>query len=611
MSSSTPQKRQRTSLDTDELSFAESIRVVLATRVAGDGPLYPHLSAHDAALIHLGRSVTDALRVVAENIELACDELHTTRLAIHASIDTRCDELERRIRDAGAVKNAALERELIAVDAALERWRSDSAIVREAVAGLPDVALVAQHTALLARLDGAEAQVLALPTAVIEHPMVSLRTDIPGLLSNIACFGRVFAPLSVTAADLSLVSEGIPLRLQAGGTLRLRLSLGARHANQCPDELEASLSKLIGVCRLSITLQPEVAAANADVTFSHDIIHRTSLLISVSTSSSCPPCIDHIRVNALCIAGQHVDVLGFPLVVPVVRGIQIGLRLEAEVQPLLVSAPSISREGHLYVPGRHGTGKASVVRVYDTDGSALPDVPIPGLGLWGGPCWTAHAYDGDEPLLLATISDYDGTCRLLAVNSTTHEVRWTTARGTMAPGEGVAALPTQGLVITLSNRGKTLSTHRLSDGTRVGSTVALDLDCSLAADAAAGVVFGTTFVCSPSAVDGCVIHAWSWDRQSVSGFCLQDRQFPSDNTFARCHHPLTVVPPSHIDGSSYLIAGQHMDGVSQLFVFSLPGLVLVHKHTLMEMQVIALAADSCSGERLSPSVTLCRLLFTF
>jgi len=58
------------------------------------------------------------------------------RATLHAAIDARCDDLEAGLSRAESAKIAALERELVAVDAALERWRSETRVVQDAVASL-------------------------------------------------------------------------------------------------------------------------------------------------------------------------------------------------------------------------------------------------------------------------------------------------------------------------------------------------------------------------------------------------------------------------------------------------------------------------------------------
>ena len=64
-----------------------------------------------------------------------------------------CDALAASVDSAEASKTAALEPELVSVDAALERWRAESGAVREAASSLSDVDLEKQHATLSSRLD--------------------------------------------------------------------------------------------------------------------------------------------------------------------------------------------------------------------------------------------------------------------------------------------------------------------------------------------------------------------------------------------------------------------------------------------------------------------------
>ena len=67
---------------------------------------------------------------------------------------------------------------------------------------------------------------------MVELPLpVGLLADAPALLSSIAVYGRVLEPLPITAAS-NLSLEVVPSRVRPDGTMRLRLSLGARHAAQ-------------------------------------------------------------------------------------------------------------------------------------------------------------------------------------------------------------------------------------------------------------------------------------------------------------------------------------------------------------------------------------------
>jgi len=69
---------------------------------------------------------------------------------------------------------SALERELVAVDAALERWRAESRAIRAESSAMSDAELMTEEAALSSRLDDLEAQLRALPTAVVEPPYLGL-----------------------------------------------------------------------------------------------------------------------------------------------------------------------------------------------------------------------------------------------------------------------------------------------------------------------------------------------------------------------------------------------------------------------------------------------------
>ena len=151
------------------------------------------------------------------------------------------EELAASITASETRKVASLERELVAVDAALERFRTDSGVVQEAVSTLSEADLEAQHAALSSRLDGMEAQLQTLPAAVVEPPFVGLIADATSLLSSIVNFGRVIAPLPVS---LGVRLEPAPSSVRLGASLRLRLSVGDLHAAESAEELEVSLGKL-------------------------------------------------------------------------------------------------------------------------------------------------------------------------------------------------------------------------------------------------------------------------------------------------------------------------------------------------------------------------------
>jgi len=94
------------------------------------------------------------------------------------------------------------------------------------------------------------------------------------LLASIAGFGRVVAPVCITAADVTL--EGLPSHVRPGQTLQLRLALGARHADQSTEELEVSLGALAAATRCAATRSAGT-----------DILAQISALLTPSPTMRC------------------------------------------------------------------------------------------------------------------------------------------------------------------------------------------------------------------------------------------------------------------------------------------------------------------------------------
>ena len=191
--SSQPRKRLRE---------GQAVTAISSTPPVDDTPLNWRLAAAsagvsgaDAFLLHLGRSIAAALQSIREASEDARVQLRELRSTVISAIGARFDELNARIDSADASKTASLEREFVAVDAALERWRAASGAPLDAVSALTIQVPSTHHAALSCRLDDMKAQLQALPTAVVEPPFVALLADTPALLSSIADFGRVLAPL--------------------------------------------------------------------------------------------------------------------------------------------------------------------------------------------------------------------------------------------------------------------------------------------------------------------------------------------------------------------------------------------------------------------------------
>ena len=156
---------------------------------------------------------------------------------------------------------------------------------------------------------------------MVELPLpVGLLADAPALLSSIAVYGRVLEPLPITAAS-NLSLEVVPSRVRPDGTMRLRLSLGARHADQSTEELEVSLAPVATTISTVASFEVPGAEPQALVpTISTDPARRCLYVSLVIPDSS--PAESFIRLSRASVADRSV--LGLPdvIIIPVCRGIR-------------------------------------------------------------------------------------------------------------------------------------------------------------------------------------------------------------------------------------------------------------------------------------------------
>ena len=240
--------------------------------------------------------------------------------------------------------------------------------------------------------------------------------------------------------------------------------------------------------------------------------------------------------------------------------------------------PCISPEGRVYCP----LGLGPEVLVFEFDGSPLPGLTVDSLGLSASTRWASYA-DGEAPSLLLLNMNY-ASSRLVSVDPATRTVRWTSSAGGFNERAGIATLASLGVVII--NTSDHLFAHRLSDGSRVGSLSVPGLGRFLAADPATGSVFGSF------ADNGYVVHAWSCAAYEAGVRIASDGPVAAAGTIHDTR-PLAVVPPAPGKRVSHLVVGVAFS--STLLVLSLPGLSLVHTHSLEGMQVMGLAADPWGG----------------
>ena len=552
----------------------------LASRVDHTTPTWWHrvasaagVTGADAFLVHLGRSIAVAQGSLADAAELARAQLQTTRSALHVAIDIRCDELSARIDSAEASKAASLERELVAVDAALERWRTESGAVREALSSLRDADLEAQHAALSSRVDALDAQLQALPTCLVEPPVVALLADARVLLLSIADMGHVVAPLPISASDVTL--ERMPNSIRYGDSLRLRLILGPRHVAQSVEELELSLGMLAEATQVEATLECFGVEPNHLLPkFESDAAQRCLQLhfdapLSLPVGSS-------VGILAVSVAGAPV--MGLPLSIPARRGVSAPLLLILP-ESYASAPPCISPDGRVYCFG-FGTG----ILVFDEDGSPLPGLPIKDLGL--SPCiYNAAFVDTAVPTLLFL----DTQSRLVALDPATRAIRWSFEGDHHYDSdelENLAVFPSLGVVLIFW-RGSAC-VYRLSDGSRLGKVDFPGLTIFMGSDPATGTVYGDIWTEDDGDV-ATFFQSWSYDAIGIvqHGPVLAAKA-------GRGGRPFAIMPPVPGKAVSHLIVGQNRND-EELIVLALPSLTLVHTHVMKGLHVTGLAADPWGG----------------
>lgn len=289
---------------------ADAIRTTLSARCGNDWPpgawraaaTAAGVSGADAFLCSLSRSIAAALESLADYAEAARVRLQSARQAIPDDCSSHIEDLEARIEYAATSKRAALEREACAVDAVLELLRAERSAATGAVASVSDSELLAMHAELSARLDAAEAQLLALPTAVVESPIVVLVVDEHALQADLSVAARVITPRAVTAAHLTV--DGAPSFARPGCTLAFHLVLqSTTHEDQSVEELAVSLGAAAAAVHVEVALEAQGAVPQplqADAS-ARTAGRRVSISIAVPVDA---PVGSSIRFVPLTVFGQ-------------------------------------------------------------------------------------------------------------------------------------------------------------------------------------------------------------------------------------------------------------------------------------------------------------------
>lgn len=221
--------------------------------------LPPHWQEHaevagaddlDAFLCYLGRSTAATLHALSASAEAARSSLREMRAALHAAVDARIEALARRVDEAEKIKAAALERELVAIDTALETARAVAAAC-SCESGTEDTD-VQRHADLARRLNDLSSLLSALPLLPHEPPTIDVCGG-TGTLRRIAGCGAVVAPRPVTACDIEVAD--FPADARPGCVASFRLHLSSPHYAAAPaEEVEAVLAWLAARVRVDAVL---------------------------------------------------------------------------------------------------------------------------------------------------------------------------------------------------------------------------------------------------------------------------------------------------------------------------------------------------------------------
>lgn len=248
----------------------------------------------DAFLCNLACSIAHAVEHLSASSVAAHEQIEAVRLNAAA----HCDELDARVDAEEAFKRAALERERMVVDAALERLRTsnDSNAFKGFEADADAGATPLLPTLPLPTLP---LPALLLPTAVVETLRIRVAWD------TAAIFGRVIAPHAVTAADLTLDRLFFSRHAFPGAVFSIRLALNAPRASQCAEELEASLGAAASATRCDVVLSAAGAAPRLLGCVARACVPDRCIVVTSQIPLDAP-CGSSILVRSCSVAGQPV-----------------------------------------------------------------------------------------------------------------------------------------------------------------------------------------------------------------------------------------------------------------------------------------------------------------
>lgn len=423
----------------------------------------------------------------------------------------------------------------------------------------------------LASLRGALAEIESLPAGPVEPPHL-------WLVNSHGFLGAVCAPRAVSAVDINV--EALPPRAQPGQIIALRVTLNDAYMGEEGPSAAAVAADMLaahGVARFRLQRPARVdtiAVRGLSEVHTHGQLHGPCAAFSVRLPSDAEP-ESALELLSFTIAGRPVPITHVnAVVVRKVRGTPAPRVIHGACSGY-ASIPAISPDGVVFV----GKSWSDKVLVEDAWNASKGVLSLDELGL-GSRTVTAALTEDGSTLYLG--EDQSANSRLLALDPTTHAVRWRTEIGAFL-GDilGISVIDALGIVVAC-DAGGAIHSHRLSDGKRVGS-----LDMTESRFSAYDALSGSLFVNIRRSRVGCFRFI---EGSPIPTFHGELGHLDSDQNMWR---PLAVVPPAHGKSRAHLVVGV-LDS-ADVSVFTLPSLDLIHRHTFAGIKVVGLAADPAGG----------------
>ena len=525
----------------------------------------PSDKTSDATICDLGRSISRALESVTAAAESARAKIEEMRRAIHAAVDARFDELAANLSSVEREKTVALERELISVDACLERARLERASVQDVVASPSGVGVTSE---LISRLDTLDRELHALPTSPIEPDYISFASsDVAAMLSAISKLCAIHAPRRVDARDVFV--RGIPKYATCGRTVEVTFEFADNYPlayGGPPEATEAAVASLAsGLQVTAVVTAPATGWASRAA-------HSAQVTITQEPASECVSATTYVPANSalskveLTARVRGEDVLGFPTSLTVVNDLAPQRIDDAAVEGYFIS-PSVSAVGEIYVP--NGVSGKVLVLASSVLRRELRTEP---WGLQGRPC--ATCFDDSSNTLF--VADTSGI--VVAVDGSTGALRWSSQQH-RDRCYGLSVAHGQRVLIAVSYSKAIVSLLRLSDGAGVFHHRAASASSRLSSvqfDSATSMIYAADETNSLLRLDL---------RNSRVLDATFDHRVPYHVSF----DVVVLVPPPRRSRATFLLLAKY--NADFAVVVSLPSLDIVHEHRFRGMHVVGLTAD--------------------